>query len=137
VAELSPDLVFYDGDCGLCHRSVRWIVAHDGRGAFRFAPLGGETFRALVPADTRAALPDSLVVRTAEGALLLRSEGTRRVLRRLGGAWAALAVLLGLVPRALRDAAYDAVAHARSRLFPRPTRACPVAAPELRARFLA
>jgi predicted DCC family thiol-disulfide oxidoreductase YuxK len=137
VATLSPDLVFYDGDCGLCHRSVRWIAARDREGVFRFAPLGGETFRALVPPAERAALPDSVVVRTPEGALLLRSDGTVRVLRRLGGGWAVLGALLAAVPRALRDAAYDAVARVRGRLFARPARGCPVASPALRARFLA
>lgn len=139
MAELRPgeDLVFFDGDCGLCHRSVRWIVAHDDAGRFRYAPLGGETFRELVPPDARAALPDSLVVRSPEGELLVRSDATRRILRRLGGGWAFLARLLGLLPRFLRDAAYDGVARVRSRLFARPSRSCPVASPELRARFLA
>ena len=39
------DILFYDGSCGLCHRAVRFILAEDRSGtAFRFAPLGGETF---------------------------------------------------------------------------------------------
>ena len=43
--------IFYDGDCGLCHRAVRVVLAADPEGrAFRFAPLGGETFRALMQA---------------------------------------------------------------------------------------
>ena len=132
-----PDLVFYDGACGLCHHSVRWILRHDRSRAFLFAPLGGETFRAQVPQEWRSELPDSLVVRTTEGCLLLRSEATRRILRRLGGFWAVLGALLGLVPRPLRDAVYAGVAQLRRRLFASPTESCPVAAPALRARFLA
>lgn len=132
-----PDLVFYDGACGLCHHSVRWILRRDRSQAFLFAPLGGETFREQVPRERRGELPDSLVVRTPEGRLLLRSEGTRRILRRLGGLWAVLGALLGLVPRPLRDAVYAGVARLRRRFFATPTESCPVAAPALRARFLA
>ena len=132
-----PEVLFYDGGCGLCHRAVRFILWADPEGrAFRFAPLGGVTFQAQVPASERAHLPDSLVVRTAEGGLLTRSAGVLHILRRLGGGWRVLAALFGLVPRPLRDAAYDFVARIRLRLFARPEDACPVVPPALRGRFL-
>ncbi len=132
-----PEVLFYDGGCGLCHRAVRFVLWADPQGrAFRFAPLGGATFQAEVPAAERPRLPDSLVVRTAEGALLTRSAGVLHVLRRLGGGWGVLADFFGLVPRPLRDAAYDFVARIRFRLFARPNDACPVVPPPLRTRFL-
>jgi predicted DCC family thiol-disulfide oxidoreductase YuxK len=130
-----PDLLFYDGGCGLCHRSVRFVVARDPRGCFRFAPLGGETFRAAVPPALREGLPDSIVLRTAEGRLLVRSDAALHVLRRLGGGWRLLASLLGLLPRRLRDAGYDFVARRRVRWFASPTDACPLVPVHLRARF--
>lgn len=104
--------------------------------AFRFAPLGGATFQARVPPSARSGLPDSLVVFTTEGSLLTRSAGVLHLLRRLGGAWRVLAALSGLVPRPLRDAAYDFVARIRFRLFDRPDDACPLVPPHLRGRFL-
>ena len=132
-----PDLLFYDGGCGLCHRAVRFVLWADPEGrAFRFAPLGGETFEALVSAGERERLPDSLVVRTAGGALLTRSTGALHALRRLGGGWCALAVLLGVVPRPIRDAVYDFIARVRFRLFAKPKDTCPLVPPPLRARFL-
>jgi predicted DCC family thiol-disulfide oxidoreductase YuxK len=76
-----------------------------------------------------------LVVLTYDGRLLARSDATAHVLGRLGGAWPVLGALLAAVPRALRDAAYDAVARSRHRLFERPGAACPVVSPQLRARF--
>jgi len=130
------ETLFYDGDCGLCHRTVRFVAAVDERGAaFRFAPLGGEAFEAAVPVELRGDLPDSIVIHTEDGRLLLRSDATVHMLRRLGGGWRALGAILGAVPRPLRDAAYDAVARIRHRLFRRPTSSCPVVPPELRARF--
>jgi predicted DCC family thiol-disulfide oxidoreductase YuxK len=130
------DLVFYDGDCGFCHETVRFLIGADVSGArFRFAPLGGETFRARIPAEARAELPDSLVVLGADGRLRLRGDAALHLLRRLGGGYRVVARLLALLPRPLRDAAYDAFARIRHRLFGRPERACPVLAPALRARF--
>jgi predicted DCC family thiol-disulfide oxidoreductase YuxK len=114
---------------------VRFVLAADRRGAFRFAPLQGETFRAAVPEERRGSLPDSIVVLREDGALLGRSEAALHVLRRLGGGWRALAALLALLPRRLRDAAYDAVARRRARWFERPADACPVVPAALRSRF--
>ena len=129
------DHVFYDGECGFCHGSVRFLAAHDRGGAFRFAPLGGPTFEALVPPGRRAGLPDSLVVHTADGRLLVQSEAVRHTLRRLGGGFRWLAALLALVPRPLLDAAYAAFARNRRRWFPRPQDACPIPSGRLRARL--
>jgi predicted DCC family thiol-disulfide oxidoreductase YuxK len=135
--EKQPELLFYDGGCGLCHRAVRFALWADTKGrAFRFAPLGGATFDALVAPDDRQRLPDSLVVRTRDGRLFTRSTGALYVLRRLGSGWRALAFLLSLVPRPIRDAAYDFIARIRFRLFAKPRDVCPVVAAPLRDRFL-
>jgi len=130
------EVLFYDGGCGLCHLAVRLTLAADRRGRFRFAPLEGETFLALVAVDERRNLPDSLVLRTSAGAVLTRWKAVVEVLRGLGGPWPALAILGRLVPLRLGDALYDAVARVRHRLFRRPDDRCPVVRRELRARFL-
>ena len=131
-----PDLVFYDGHCGLCQRSVRLILAEDSTdAAFRFAPLQGETFQALLPAKERDALPLSLVVRTEQGTLLTRSAAVLHIMRRLGGVWRLLAGLLVLLPARPRDGLYDGVARIRHHLFARPVEACPLMPPQMRARF--
>ncbi|MEN8160707.1 MAG: DUF393 domain-containing protein, partial [Myxococcota bacterium] len=88
---LPVDHVFYDGECGFCHWSVRFLAARDGKGRFRYAPLGGATFLELVPEEQRAALPDSLVVHTADGRVLVESPALLHCPRRLGGGLAFLA----------------------------------------------
>lgn len=131
-----PERIFYDGSCGLCHHTVSFLVGRDEGGSrFRFAPLGGETFEREVPAAARAALPDSLVLQRTDGTLLLRSDAALHAMGRLGGGWAALAVILRVVPRFLRDRAYDLVARWRTRIFARPDGTCPILPPELRRRF--
>jgi predicted DCC family thiol-disulfide oxidoreductase YuxK len=63
-----------------------------------------------------------------------RSTAAIRIARRLRGAWRLLAVLW-IVPRPLRDLAYDLVARNRYRWFGRRD-SCMVPTPALRARFI-
>lgn len=139
IPRLTPaaqDLVFYDGSCGLCHRSVRLVLAEDTTGrAFVFAPLGSEKFAEVFPDPGE--LPDSVVVRTEAGQTLLRSDAAIHIANRLGGLWRALGFLFGLVPRRLRDLGYDFVARIRYRIFGRAKDACPLMPPDLRSRFSA
>ncbi|MDP2228428.1 MAG: DCC1-like thiol-disulfide oxidoreductase family protein [Moraxellaceae bacterium] len=132
----ATETVLYDGDCGLCHRVVRFVLAEDSNAHFRFAPLGGAHFLATVPATTRATLPDSLLVQTTDGRLLLKSAAVIHLLRALGGLWWLPAQLLATLPRRWADAAYDAVGRRRHLLFRQPTTVCPRIATALRDRFL-
>lgn len=133
----APDLLFYDGGCGLCHGFVRFVLAEDRSGAgFRFAPLGGSAFESAVPAQLRASLPDSLVLTTADGELLTRSAAVARILIRLGGLWRIAGEVLRLAPRCAADALYDAAAAARRRIFSTPSGPCPLLPSELRQRFI-
>ena len=103
--------IYFDGECGLCHRWVLFTLRRErGRELFRYAPLQGTTFAAEVPPPERNGLPDSVVVRTADGRLLVRSAAALHVMNRVGGPWRALAAALRLVPRPLRDWGYDRVA---------------------------
>ena len=132
---LTPEIIFYDGRCGLCHRFVRFVLTRDQSEAFHFAPLESELFRARVPENNRVALPDSLVLLTTDGTILTRSEAVLHILRRLGGVWRLLASLIGAIPITGRDWLYDQIARIRHRLFRRPQDSCPIVPTHLRDRF--
>jgi predicted DCC family thiol-disulfide oxidoreductase YuxK len=135
-APVEPDRLFYDGDCGLCHGAVRFVVGHDPAGtAFRFAPLGGPTFLATFSPSARSRLPDSIVIRTADGRTLTRWPAVLHIGQRAGGLPARLANAGWLLPGWLGDLAYDAIARIRKQLFATPSDTCPVAPVELRRRF--
>lgn len=123
-------IVLFDGECGLCHRFVRFALLRDTSARLRFAPLGGETARRESAALASRGVPleslaDSTVV-LAGGEALLRSRAVARVMVELGGPWRLLGALLRLVPRALADRGYDFVAVRRARWFARPDSACPL-----------
>ncbi|MBI3405448.1 MAG: DUF393 domain-containing protein [Acidobacteria bacterium] len=128
--------IFFDGHCGLCHHTVRFAARKDKEGRlFRFAPLGGETFRALAAGHLQEAVPDSVVLLKANGEIFLRSSAVARTLMELGGGWKLLGRLLQIVPRPLRDWGYDLIARHRHRLVAQATESCPLPSPEFRDRF--
>jgi predicted DCC family thiol-disulfide oxidoreductase YuxK len=128
--------MFYDGACGLCHRVVRFILAEDRAAVFHLAPLQSRLFERTVAHDVRASLPDSVVVRAADGRLFGRARGSIEIGAALGGVWRLAAMVAACVPSRLADAAYDRIAAARHRLFTRPSTACPLVPPSLRDRFV-
>ena len=133
---MQSEWVFFDGDCGFCQRWVQLVVKHDHEGrAFRFAPRKGETFRSLVAAERREALPPSILVLTTDGRILSRSSAVLHILEQLGGGWRLMAVVGRTVPTGIREVVYRFVARVRHGLLPTPASACPVVTPELRERF--
>jgi predicted DCC family thiol-disulfide oxidoreductase YuxK len=132
----SYDIVFYDGECGMCHGLVSLILPRDKSARFRFAPLQGETFAGVIAPEKRAGLHDSVAIMTASGKLLVRSDATIYVLRLLGGFYKPLASLLRLFPKRLRDWTYDFIARRRKVWFAKPQTLCPIVPEQLRPRFL-
>jgi predicted DCC family thiol-disulfide oxidoreductase YuxK len=128
-------IVFFDGVCGLCDRTVRFLLRHDRHDRLRFAPLQGETARRMLPPlGGRPEALDTIYVVTSDGRLLQRSRAVLFATVALGGAWALLGVLR-IVPRPLADLVYRLVASVRYRIFGR-FDACQLPTPEERSRFL-
>jgi predicted DCC family thiol-disulfide oxidoreductase YuxK len=129
--------IFFDGQCGLCHGLVRFVLREDQAAQpFSFAPLQGEFVRRTVQEDVRTKLPDSVVVIDEKNSALTRSAAVIYVMKRLGGLWFLAAVLLGLVPRALRDFVYIAIASVRKKIFGVSQNLCPLVPRPWSARFL-
>jgi predicted DCC family thiol-disulfide oxidoreductase YuxK len=128
--------MFYDGQCGLCHRTVRFLAARDRDGRlYRFAPRDGQAYVRQFDAATRQAMPGSVVVLTGDGRVLTRSAAVLHLLEQLGGGWRWLARLAALVPHAWRDWVYDRIAAVRRRLLATPPTACPMVPQAWRGRF--
>ena len=133
-------ILFYDGSCGLCQRTVRWMLRHDSQGRLHFAPLqqplASEVFtrHALDVQHTNSAV---LVTHFGEPAerVVMRSGAILGCLGVLGGRWALLAAIARLVPRALRDGVYNWLARNRHGLFAI-GESCPLPTADERARFL-
>lgn len=135
-------LVLYDGVCGLCDRSVQFLLAHDRAEKFCFAPLQGETAAAVYRRHFQRQPPaeyDSILLvqgfGTAAERVLQKSPAALEILRHLGGGWKLLAILGKIFPRGLRNAVYDAIANRRYRWFGKYDQ-CRLPDPAHRRRFL-
>ena len=132
----TPITVFYDGHCGLCHGLVRFLLARDPSGAkFDFAPLQGDYCATVIAEALRQRLPDSIVVRTDEGELLVKWAAVLYLLKRIGGAWRVFGMVANILPIAVLDFGYDCVARMRRRLFGTPANRCPLVPAHLQKRF--
>lgn len=132
---LPPRIVLYDGVCGLCSRTVRWLIRRDPQGHLAFAPLQGET-----AARLRARHPE--IPQTLESVVLV--EGDRVHLRSkaflYGARWLKRpwrwAYHVRWLPGPVLDLGYRLIARLRYRMFGK-VDACELPAPAERARFLA
>jgi predicted DCC family thiol-disulfide oxidoreductase YuxK len=137
--DLPGPVAFFDGECNVCDRFVRFLLAHDRHASLHYASIQGTTAARL--RTQRADFPrdlDTIVVAEplADGRvdLHLESDGVIRALELVGGApWRAR--VLRLVPRRVRDAAYRLFARRRYRLFGHKD-ACALPTPEQRSRLL-
>ncbi|MFU8849158.1 MAG: thiol-disulfide oxidoreductase DCC family protein [Opitutales bacterium] len=116
-------VLFFDGDCGLCSRSVHFLMRRDRRRFLYFAPLQGETSAKCLPADLRQAL-STAVYRRANGEILLRSDAVLQALIDISSRWRWLAHVGLKIPRRWRDGIYKWVAARRKSFFS--NGACPL-----------
>jgi predicted DCC family thiol-disulfide oxidoreductase YuxK len=112
---LPGPVVLYDGECGLCNRSVKFLLARDG-GQLYYAPLQGETARAL--RDKHPEIPRTLesVVLVDGDRVHLRSKAFLYAAKYLTRPWR-FAYALRWLPAFLLDIGYRLIARARYRIW--------------------
>lgn len=133
AAVTDPELVLYDGVCGLCNRFISWVTAHDPRGKFHFAPLQGPTAAARL-GETVAEPEDWALILVAGDRTWQRSDAALRIIAGVGDVWL-LAYALLIIPRPIRDGCYRWVAKRRYAIFGK-SDTCQLPPPEFGSRFL-
>lgn len=141
VKVLPDHILFFDAECLLCHRSVRWLSKGNRNGALYFAPLGGETAQEILPRDlaiVKGADGNSVILaskdREGNWSILQQSDAILAVLKASGGA-PMVKTLLSAFPRPLRNFGYDQVARSRHAVFGR-AEECGLPSEELRVHLL-
>lgn len=131
---LSPGpIIVFDGICVLCNGWVRFLLRHDRENRYRFAAMQSKGGRALLSENGLDADDPASFLLVEDGRAWTDSDAIRRVLIGLGGIWQA-AVLISLVPRAVRNPIYRTIARNRYRWFG--TTICHVPSEAQRARFI-
>lgn len=132
-------IVLYDGLCGLCDSVVQFLLRHDTKDVFRFAPQQSDFAQQILTRhgfDATAIETICLIENYKQPSeqVLTKSAATLRIAEGLGGIWNA-AQVAKLLPHPLRDAAYDWVARNRFRFFGRRTE-CRLASPTEQHKFV-
>lgn len=133
-AELPLPLVLFDGDCGLCHRAVRFLIRWERKPLLYFASLQSELGKGICK---KYALPDDLdaMVLLEPGRISTGADAAVALTRYLNYPPRALGIGICL-PRFLREAGYRFIARRRIRWFGQAKNACPLPDPDQSARFL-
>lgn len=128
-------VMLFDGVCNVCNDGVKFILARDAAGYFRFASLQSDVAKQLLTPFGLADMPIETMVVIEAGRVYLKSSAVLRVARRLGGGWWLLGMLGLLVPRPIRDVLYAFLVRNRYRWFGQ-SEQCLVPTPAVRERFL-
>ncbi|MGH1335807.1 MAG: thiol-disulfide oxidoreductase DCC family protein [Aureispira sp.] len=128
-------IVLFDGVCNLCDRSVQFIIKHDPKGRYKFAPLQSDFAKKLLQEYQLDGEDLERAVLIENGKAYTHSSASLRVTRHLSGAWPLLYGFI-IIPRFIRNAVYRWVARNRYRWFGQKDN-CVLPSPENRARFLA
>lgn len=123
-------IVFFDGVCGLCDRSVQFTISHDKKRVFRYATLQSEIARQMLGEQITF---ESFIL-YENGKVFYRSTAALKVAEKLGGFWRLLYVFM-LVPAFIRNGVYDFIAKNRYKWFGK-FDSCKIPTPEQRALFL-
>lgn len=126
-------LFIFDHVCVLCSGGVSFIMKHDRHGKIAFTPAQGPLGQALCGhfgIDWNATY-----VFVRDGRAFTKSAGYFEVARVLGGWWR-LGLVFQIIPRPLRDWAYDMIARNRYRWFGKTPEACALLTADQRARLI-
>ncbi|MBP6217575.1 MAG: DUF393 domain-containing protein [Oligoflexales bacterium] len=117
---MQENLVFYDGTCGMCHGVVQFLLEHDKKKTFLFAPLQGETAKHVLK-DWRSSFPNADTIILVENypshkQIFAFGKGGFRICWRLGGFWK-IPGLLSFLPGCFYNWGYRWVARHRFQWF--------------------
>jgi len=131
---MTQPLVLFDGVCGLCNRSVQFLIHKDKQKILRFASLQSKIARELLAACKCEVPRTDSVLFVKDGKVLAETDAVVAILQTIGYLRFP-AMLLRWIPSPIRNAVYRFIARHRYRWFGK-HESCPIPGPELRARFL-
>jgi len=125
-------VVFYDGDCGFCNKSIQFILNNSNPNELYFSSLQSKFTLDFFAEHSFSAPNLSTFYFYQEGQLYSKSTAALKIVRMLK--WYLQFLLVGyLIPKFLRDKMYDAIAKRRNKLAPD---FCAMPSQDERKRFL-
>ncbi|WP_163100736.1 thiol-disulfide oxidoreductase DCC family protein [Peribacillus alkalitolerans] len=126
-------IVLFDGDCGVCNRSIQFILRHEKGNVFLFAPIESSIGQQLM---SKYRIPSDLnsVIFIEKGKFYSKSTAAFKICKYFKPPWNLL-FLFSFIPSSIRDIFYMVVARNRYKWF-RKSDSCILLTPETRKKFL-
>lgn len=112
---LKQPIVFYDSDCGLCNRTVKFLLRQNKSGNLMFSSLSSATASLIFRNQNIDTSKNDSFYFFENNVLTHSSTAALKVCHHLGFPWR-LAANLQLIPVSFRDAIYRFIAKNRHRL---------------------
>lgn len=123
-------IIFYDGLCGLCDKSVQFVLKHDTQNKFLFCALQDNYAKQIlgnnITFDTFILYHNNKIYTQSTAALI--------TLKLLGGFWQLLYIFI-IVPAFIRNAVYQYIAKNRYKWFGKYD-TCKIPTAETKKRFI-
>lgn len=107
-------LIVFDGICKFCNAFVNFVLNRDQTRAFKFGTLQSPPAQRILQHFHLQTHEYETFLLIERGTLFTKSTAALHILRRLGFPWSLMWVFI-LVPRPIRDLAYDFIARHRYR----------------------
>ena len=112
---LKQKIIFYDGDCGFCNRSVQFALDHERDNELHFCALQSNTAKDFFE-QLNLNSPDLSTFYFWDGKVMSsKSSGALRLLKEMRFPWNLLHIFK-IVPKLIRDKVYDYIAKRRHRI---------------------
>ena len=121
------NVIYYDGECGLCHLAVRFILRVDSKSKFYFSPLSN--------LDNNLKNIDSIILKKGNK-VFYEGQAVIMIFENIDNNWNYLAKVLKLVPINLLDAAYRWVSRNRAKVSVKKVSSCPIVPSYYQKRFI-
>lgn len=110
----NKNILFFDGTCVLCNRLVDFLIRKDKTHLLYYSSLQGETAKNNLAPEIAKKL--DTIVFFQNGNSYIKSNAILQVAKTLGGGWQ---LLYGfkIIPRFIRDLAYNLIANNRYKWF--------------------
>jgi predicted DCC family thiol-disulfide oxidoreductase YuxK len=127
-------ILFFDGHCLLCNKTVQWVIKHDKKAKFTFVAVPqNEDFWNLIPNGMSLKKENSVILFDNQK-FHVKSTAAILVCRKLGFPFNLMTFFL-IVPPFIRNGIYSYIARNRYRWFGR-SQNCMIPSPSQKNRFL-
>lgn len=113
-----PEIVFFDGHCILCNRSVDFLLRKDRKHKLKYTSLQSESSKSFLSKIEPNLLNEDTIILYHQGQLLLRSDAVQKIAVLLGFPYSLLKIFR-IIPRPVRDRVYNYIARNRFSWFGR------------------